>query len=217
MTRSSRARRHDRQVHRRRHHGLLERAGRRSGPRHAGVPGRPGVYPRLTEMNGPVKARVPVRAHRHRHRRGAGGQHRLDGAPELHRDGGRREPGLAPGGAEQGVRHSILVSEARGGAGHGWSCVRSMSSPSRGSGKACASTSQSPSPETPARPTERASPSLRSRYICWDFRRAGELYAALLEQAPADRAAQTMQRRAEDLATRPPPEGWDGVAVMTEK
>ena len=44
------------------------------------------------------------RPHRHRDRRGAGRQHRLGIHDELHRDGRRGEPGLAPGGRQQVLR-----------------------------------------------------------------------------------------------------------------
>ena len=54
-------------------------------------------------------------------------------------------------------------------------------------------------------------------YLGRQWRRAGDAWGALLAKVPEDVASRTMKERAELYAATPPPEGWDGAIVMTEK
>jgi adenylate cyclase len=54
-------------------------------------------------------------------------------------------------------------------------------------------------------------------YVARRFEDAGALYAEMQALVPSDEAAATMKSRTEAYARTPPPEGWDGVAIMTEK
>ena len=101
-----------RQIHRRRHHGLLGTALRRR--RRAGAAGQPGgagdaaagaaIARRVSRIARRPHAAEHLRhPHRHCHRRSAGRQHRFRTDDELHRDGRYREPGVAAGGRQQGV------------------------------------------------------------------------------------------------------------------
>jgi adenylate cyclase len=54
-------------------------------------------------------------------------------------------------------------------------------------------------------------------YVGQRFEEARAAYAAMLAMAPKDEAARTMAARVERYAASPPPAGWTGVAVMTEK
>ena len=103
------ARRLRRQVHRRRDRRGVRRAARRSRPRRPTRSARRSpAPPRLAELDkrrarrsaGPCAA-----AHRAQHRRGAGRQHRLAAALQLHGDGRHGEPRLAARGRQQVLRH----------------------------------------------------------------------------------------------------------------
>jgi len=102
----------DRQIYRRRHHGLLGTAVRgRRGADAARQPGRAGdvavrtaVARRVARIARRSHASEHVRySHRHRHRRSTGRQHRLRTDDELHRDGRCGEFRIAPGGRQQGI------------------------------------------------------------------------------------------------------------------
>ncbi len=56
-----------------------------------------------------------------------------------------------------------------------------------------------------------------SAYLAREWPRAIDAYRALHAAEPADVASRTMEQRAESYAATPPPEGWDGAVVMTEK
>ncbi len=54
-------------------------------------------------------------------------------------------------------------------------------------------------------------------YLARRFDEAASRYRRILEVMPLDVAAERLGRRAEEYAKEPPPEGWDGAVVMTEK
>jgi class 3 adenylate cyclase/HAMP domain-containing protein len=54
-------------------------------------------------------------------------------------------------------------------------------------------------------------------YYTRDFRGAGERLDELLRLLPEDKPAKIFRERAAAFAESPPPEGWDGVEVLTEK
>jgi adenylate cyclase len=54
-------------------------------------------------------------------------------------------------------------------------------------------------------------------YLGRRFREAVSCYERMLVSIPSDRAAREMMRRAAEYVETPPPDAWDGAAVMTEK
>ena len=88
-------------------------------------------------------AEAAQRPHGHPQRRRPGGQHRLQGAHELHRDGRRREHRRPPGRHQQGVPYPHPASAIRSSRkrASGCACGRSTMSRSRGGAPRCRSTS----------------------------------------------------------------------------
>ena len=126
-----RARRHARQVHRRRHHGAVGRADRaiRTTPS-ARSAAAVGMQHAVAEINAALGGAGPAdhqRRHRHQLRRGVRRQHRQPPPPGVHRHRRRGERGLAAllrGGAGRNPAHRVVPpaagqEEARRGAGRG--------------------------------------------------------------------------------------------------
>jgi adenylate cyclase len=54
-------------------------------------------------------------------------------------------------------------------------------------------------------------------YLARDFAAAAQAYQEMLAQRPQDQAAKIMWARCRGYRENPPPEGWSGVEVKTEK